>query len=202
MTIDNISDVDNQDPLPVSGRVVKAEDFSDWQRAKDIVSAAESQAEEILSASNDAYEQAKRRGYEEGLKAAKEDCFQQIINTAEGCIDYVQNCESAISQLAVTAIEKIIGSCDHERVTGHLIRQGLERMSAGDELRVRVPKGRLSEYQKLIDKQSDSHNRIRLVECESLDRSECLLESSVGVIRLSLKDQVEELKKSVQSVLP
>lgn len=184
-----------------NNRILKADNYANWQNADNIVAAAEARAAEIIASAESAYKKSQEKGYEEGLKNAKRESINQAFNTVDGCIEYVRSCEAGLVDVALNAIEKVVLSRKHEEITRTLVQQGLQRMLGGDEVLVRVPNGKIPYYQSVLDDHA-SGQKIRFIECSNQAENECLLESSLGVIKISRAEQLESLRQQIHDTLP
>ena len=204
----DIQDInDNKNTAGSSSRVIDKDKYlslldSAREEANKIVEAARSEAEEIKI---EAFDEAKKKGYEEGLQKGKLDIqdknnelkekAKQQDEDFEACI---ANLEPQIVDIMSSLIEKITGVLveDKQEVILYLVKKAFKNADKAERFVIRVSK---EDYEFLSSKRETILSSIGrevgldIVEDMELSKNQCQIESEQRVIDCSLDVQLHNL---------
>lgn len=199
------------------------------ERSKQIIEEAESQRIIIINnaqeQSGEIKEEAKKLGYEEGYKNGYDGGFEKgydegksvsdlliqdslkikddYINTRN---DLLKELEDDIIQLVISIYEKILDkeiAEDDDTITS-LVLNGIKNLDPTDKLTIIVSKDDFNTLEKskdLILANASLINELDMKYDINLDKGDCILETAKGSIDISIKDQLEEVKELLNTIL-
>ena len=199
------------------------------ERSKQIIEEAESQRIIIINnaqeQSGEIKEEAKKLGYEEGYKNGYDGGFEKgydegksvsdlliqdslkikddYINTRN---DLLKELEDDIIQLVISIYEKILDKEiveDDDTITS-LVLNGIKNLDPTDKLTIIVSKDDFNTLEKskdLILANASLINELDMKYDINLDKGDCILETAKGSIDISIKDQLEEVKELLNTIL-
>lgn len=178
-------------------RIVRATELGAWRGAEQAVAAANEQARDIVAHAQAAYEAERRRGHQEGTEQARREGSSHMAEQIARTDQYFSGIEEQLAALVMQGVRRIIGGySDHERVL-HTVRGALAAVRNQKQITLRLHPDNV-EYVKaraadllagypgvgLLDVVADSR----------LASDCCVLESDIGVVEASTRDQIESLE--------
>lgn len=199
------------------------------EESQKIIEKAESKSEEIMNSaylrSKEVLEKAKEEGYNEGFQVGYKEGFDKgydegsekskllIEESLEIKNEYIQkrnsllkDLEADIIELVITIYEKVIGKKteeDNELIIS-LVLNGIKNLDLTDELTIICSK---EDYEILemarneILAKSSFISDLEIKYDVSLNKGDCILETSKGNIDVSIQNQLEEVKELLTSIL-
>lgn len=186
-----------------AAKVLKAKDYALYLEAKDIIESAEQKATRIIEASKTAYEQEKQKGYDEGMEASKVDQADQMLKVVSRTINYLAEVESAMAEILMSGVKKIIGEFDQEELAVNLVRHALQHVRNEKQVTIRIPP---SQFKMVKSKLNDilaeykGVGFIDLVADQRLSTGDCIMESEIGVVDASVDLQIAALQKRFERI--
>ena len=185
-------------------RVVKAAEVQAIGDARALLDHAAAEAERIAAAAREAYEEAKRRGYEDGLAAGKDQLAEQLIGLSDRSARQIADLEAQIPEIVMSALRQILGTFDDTDLMIRSVRQALRMFHHQTELTVRVPPDRLEEVRARIDElraESGASAYVGVVADRHLPAGGCVLESELGSVDASIEAQLAVLERAMRKEL-
>ena len=108
-----------------SGKIVKAEHFTRLMEANEIVAAANRHAAELQTTIEVKIEEARKAGYQEGIRLAREEFAASIIETTAKINSAFINLEARIVNTVMNAVQQILGEFGEREVMESIIRRVL-----------------------------------------------------------------------------
>ncbi len=181
------------------------------EKASVILEDARKEAEAIKKkAFEDAFEEGKKSGYDEGSAKADEE-YQTLINNANDELARLEqeyttrynSMESEIVETLLEVFEKVTYTIaeDNKEIVLHLINQVMNHVEATGDFLIRVSK---EDYPFLIENQgkiycaSPKDINLSVMEDSSLSKNQCIIETDGGVFDCSLDIQLEQLIKEIK----
>ena len=195
----------NQLNVDPSCRVMKAEDYTTFLEAEQIINTAKKQAQQIVEQAKEAYKQEKLRGYQDGLDESKVDQAEQMLKVVSRTISYLSDVEQTMADILLSGVKKIIGEFDQEQLAVSLVRNALQHVRNEKQVSIRIPpsqynmvKARLNDI--LADYKGVGF--VDLVADQRLSTGDCIMESDIGVVDASVDVQLRALQKRFSQLKP
>ncbi len=185
-------------------RWLRAEDLRVHADAQATLAAAAAQAELITGQAEAALEAERRRGYEEGLEAARLEAAERLIDNVAQQVEFFSRVESRMVDLVMDAVRTIVfGFDDRERLLA-VVRNVLAAARSQKQVTLRLPPDQMSVLRPEVEQlksQFPGLEVLELVADAQLSGDACVLESEVGVVEASLETQVTALRQAFERVL-
>lgn len=162
-------------------------------------------------------EESKQKGYEEGYKKGYEEgCIaaEKIIKEANSIkreylqkkAVYLRQLEKDIIDLVINISEKIINQKldDDKEVIISIILKGLESLLVSDKVIIRVSKDDYDIVEFAKERLLSEASLIEDIEVKmdnSLGKGDCVIETERGCVDVSIKTQIEAMKKTLKDIL-
>ena len=161
------------------------------------------------SVKDNVIEEARKEGYNAGVKDGKAEGDKlaqegkKILEEAKATRHkLLDNLEPEILELVVNITDKLLHDTARFKKDTiiYLIRAGLSDMMPSDELKIRVSP---DDYEAVIDdrdellKLIEGGTKLEIIKDLSLNKSDCIIETSYGYIDSSLGQQFEALKENL-----
>ncbi|MEZ5932783.1 MAG: type III secretion system stator protein SctL [Alphaproteobacteria bacterium] len=181
------------------GRVVPAKEIAAWETGRAYMRAASREAERLKEEAVDAYEDARRRGFEEGRKEGAEAAARLLAETTVLADRRLAEADREIVDLALAVVRRVLGELDVGQATRHAVRHALSRQRQDQHLTLYVAPDMVDDLRADVDALFDSAVRhLITVEPDArLDRADCRLASEVGFVDLGIEAQLNALHKGL-----
>ncbi|WP_069649612.1 FliH/SctL family protein [Caloranaerobacter ferrireducens] len=162
-------------------------------------------------------EESKQKGYEEGYKKGYEEgCIEaeKIIKEANSVKrEYLQEkalclkqLEKDIIELVINISEKIINQKldDDKEVIISIILKGLESLLVSDKVIIRISKDDYDIVELAKERLLAEASLVEDIEVKidnSLEKGGCVIETERGCVDVSIKTQIEAMKKTLKDIL-
>ena len=195
--------VDKKDfTLRSSGRLVKAEEVAAAQSAAEALAAAEAEAARIREEAKAAFEEEKRRGYEEGLEQGRMEIAEKKLEMLDSSVAYMESVEGRMADIVMKALHKCVEEIGDKELVVQVVRKVMSaviRTQKQVTLKVApgmgpVVKERLSQI--LADYPTVEH--VDVVEDERLHGPACMIETEAGVADGSVDSQLAAIERSIK----
>lgn len=190
--------------LPEGGNLVKGEAYADLLEARALFADIAKEREKVREEAEEIFEDAGRRGYEDGQEKAKLEMSMQMIEVVSGTVDYLSKVETDIIEVVSLALERILGELDQDDLNVRVIRNALSKVRNQRQLTLRVAPGQLANVQGRVTEILADYPAIVELDVEAdarLSETGCILESEIGIIDASLEGQLRTLRKAFEKVL-
>ncbi|OED39676.1 hypothetical protein AB833_14435 [Chromatiales bacterium (ex Bugula neritina AB1)] len=181
-----------------AAKVLKASEYALYLEGRDIITAAERRASDIIEASRDAYEQEKQRGYDDGVAESKIDQSDHMLKVVSRTINYLSEVEKALADILLSGVKKIIGELDQEELAVNLVRNALQHVRNEKQVTIRIPPSQIKMVKSKLNEILSEYKGvgfIDLVADQRLSTGDCIMESDIGVVDASIDLQIAALKK-------
>ena len=182
-------------------RLIKAAEWAHFHAAGAIVEEARSYAQKLRAEALEAFEEEKRRGFDQGILEGRQENAEQIMDTVLKSIEYIDGLEKGISTLVGEALRRILGALPPEELMAGVVRQSLALARGQKQVVLRVApadegavKARLAEILReyssiaFVDVQTDGR----------LAQGACILESEMGVIDAGVETQIRAIINTLE----
>jgi type III secretion protein L len=192
----------NELELVSSGRLVKAADVAAVKSADEIIAAAEAEAARLKAAAMQAYEEEKRRGFEEGLQNGLKKVVEDKLDFAYESAAYMESVEGKLADIVIKALFKCVSQIGDKTLVIEIIRKIMKAVVRNQRQitlkvapdMVETVKSRLSE----ILSDYPALERVDVVEDARLKGSAAIIETEAGVADASVETQLAAIEKSIR----
>lgn len=178
--------------------------------AKELVEQAQENAEAIRQK---AYDEGHREGLEQGrmeaheeLQKKSEELTQEIEQRRAEVEEQEKKLEPAFAELVVSLVRKITGiSCENKKdVILYLIGSALRNVEKTSHITIRVSKediSRVAAKKSTLKAIAKDNAELEVVEDNSLDAMQCIIETDQSMIDCSLDAQLQNLEDHIKLLL-
>ena len=192
---------DHVDPSQV---VLKAADVQAWVDAQGLLERARADADQLRSEALAAFEQEKRRGFEEGLAQAQFEQTERMIENAAKMVDFFASVEQRMVGLVMDAVRRIIADYDDTQRVMAVVKSGLAVMRNQKQLTLRLAPAHSEMVKSRAADLLQSYPGIGILDIVSDSRLKgdaAILESEIGVVEASVDMQLQALEKGFKKML-
>jgi flagellar assembly protein FliH len=157
---------------------------------------------------------AREEGLQEGAARARAEYENQLVDVRQAVLqalqtfshereEYFGRIEGEVVGLAIAIARKILhreAQVDPLLLAG-VVRVGLEKVSLGTRVRLRVPPDQVAVWQEFFTRQPDLQPTPELMGDASLSHGHCLLETELGSTDLALETQLKEIEQGFFDLL-
>lgn len=183
--------------------IVSADDYQAWLDVSDCLDVARKQAAEMARAGEAAYEEQKKRGYQDGLAEAKAEAASEALELALRRASYIASVENDLVDVIASACAAIIGKLDNKTIIVGAVRQALGQLKRDTAVTIRVDKSNaklLRQQLQSLEADFPGLDAIELRADAALRNDQCLLETDLGTIDASIDGQLEVLRQTLARV--
>lgn len=188
--------------LRSSGRLVKAEEVAAANTAAETLASAEAEAARIREEAKVAFEDEKKRGYEEGLAQGRMEIAEKKLEMLDETVSYMESVESRMADIVMKALHKCVEEIGDQELVVQVVRKVMSaviRTQKQVTLKVApdmapVVRERLSQI--LADYPTVEH--IDVIEDDRLKGSACMIETEAGVADGSVDSQLAAIERSIR----
>lgn len=185
--------------LDTVSKVIKANDFWQYQQARSMMASAREKRDQILDASLAGFEAEQSRGYRQGRDEARQEQAQKMIGIISQTVDYFSKIEAQMVDLVLDAVRRIIDDFDDREKVLKVVRNALTMVRNQRQILIRVHPVNVTEIKSQVNELKQSFPGIEQMEVSpdvNLDKDACVIESDMGQVEASMSGQMEALKAS------
>ncbi len=185
-------------------KIIKANEYAQLVKAEEIIAEARKRAELILDDAKKAYEQEKRKGYEDGLREGQLKIAEKMMETVHRTVDYLASAEEMMCSLVLEAIKKIIGDMDDREIITRVVKNALAMVRNQKQVTLKVAPEDLETIQSRLSDIMENYPTIGFVEIVAdsrLKKHSCVLESEMGVVDASVEVQLKAIEKALRKTI-
>ena len=195
---------------------------SAYSESQENLNQAHEKAKEIYEDSKtkgytDGYELGKENGYsegyEKGYKEGKEDSEKLIIEALNIKDDYIQqknkllkDTEEDLIELVIAIYEKVLHKAveEDEELIVSLVLKGIDNLEISEKLTIIVSEEDYKAVEKsrnIILAKASLINELDIRVNSDMKKGDCILETTKGSVDVSIKDQLDEVKDLLKTIL-
>lgn len=187
----------NIDP---SKKVLKADEYATYLNAEEIIRLAEERAAQIKEDAKVAFEEEKKRGFDEGLEEGNMKISELLMETVDKSVHHFEEFENDVIEVVVKALRKIVGELKEKDLISRVVRTSLETVRNQKKVRLIVSSDEAPKVQGELDQILKEFPSINYIDIEADPRIEsggCKLETEVGVVDATIETQLEAIRRSL-----
>ena len=186
---------------PAAGtRVLSSAESTLLLEAGELLAAAAKRAQEIEEAATLAYEEQRKKGYEDGQEACRSEYAEKVLEVALQSVEYIEGLEQTIVNVVTEAVERVIGELDDNERIVRIVRTALSAVRNQKRVVVRVApadsKAVTEGLASMIAHSPGASGFLDVITDPRLAAGSCIIESELGVVDASLETQLRALRKA------
>ena len=181
-------------------RILRAAEYARLLEAQSILDDARAEADAIRKRAEEAYEERKKQGYEDGVLDGQMQQAEKMLETGMQAVEYLEGLERQIVEVVTTAVRKIVGELDDKERIVRVVRTALEQVRGRQRVLVRVcpeEEPHVREALAPMLARSSAANGIELVADQRMKAGDCMLESEMGVVDAGLEVQLKAIEHAL-----
>ena len=182
-------------------KIVSFAEYADFVESQKVLHDARQRAADILKDAQHAYEEEKKRGYQDGIEASKAYQGEKMIDVATATVDYLASIEGKVTDIVLATVRKIIGNLDKTELALGLIRLALGKVSNESKVVLRIPFEQADEInQKLVQLKVEMSDigYLEVVTDEQMKIGTCRVETEMGSVDSSIESHMQLLEKTLK----
>lgn len=181
-------------------KVIKATEYAAYVDALTIIEEAKNRASMIVEDAKNIYESEKKRGYEDGMQAGKEEISRSMLDFAAKSVENFAKLEEDVVKLVTQALRRIIGEIDDKTLIINVVKNALKVVRNQKQVAIKLSPGQVADVRdKLASILGDSGgvNYVDIAADPRLPDGSCIIETEIGVVDASVEVQLAAIEKSM-----
>lgn len=190
--------------LPFGKKIIKSAEYKAYISAREIIERAHEKATMIEVDAKQAYQDEKKRGYDEGLRNGNDAIAEKMMDTISDTINYFETVEVKIVDVVLVALRKILSDFDQVDIVKRVVKTALQIARNQKHVTIRVHpdiKDALTKHFAEIASSAPSVNFIEVEADVRVSKDGCIIDSDMGIIDASLQKQISILEKALRASL-
>ena len=184
-------------------RVLRMTEYARLVEANEALAAAKEQAAIIRGEAEQAYEDRKREGYEDGLMEGRMEQAEKMMETALQAVEYIEGLEDTLVKVVSSAVRKIIGELDDTECMVRVVRNALAVVRSQQKVLIRVAPvdepGVREALAAMLAASPDGGALLDVTADPRMKHGDCILECELGVVDASLETQLKAIENALLS---
>lgn len=184
-------------PLALRRPILKAREVGDLVEGRVALQRARDQAQRLLAEAKQIRDEARQKGYEEGLEAGSRESAARMIGLVSGSVNYLVDREREVAAVVVATVTRVLGELDHDALILHSVRNALVGLRSQQRVTVRAAPGNANT---LLDGLPHDYPEVEVLSVVADDRlsgDECVIETDIGIVNINRNDFIGALKKRI-----
>lgn len=185
-------------------RILRAAEVGAWADAEALVASAHARADAIVAGAEEALENERRRGYEQGLAEARLEQAEKMIDTVSRTVDYFAKVETEVVKLVMASVRKIMGDFDDRERVVIAVKSALSVVRNQKQMTLRVHPLQVDALREHVNELLAAYPGVGYLDIVGdgrLSSEACILESEIGMVEASIEGQIAALQSAFQKVL-
>lgn len=190
--------------LPFGKKIIKATEYKAYISAREIIERAHEKAAAIEVDAKQAYQDEKKRGYDEGLRNGNDAIAEKMMDTISDTINYFETVEVKIVDVVLVALRKILSDFDQIDIVKRVVKTALQIARNQKHVTIRVHPDLKDPLTKHFAEIASSAPSVNFIEVEAdirVPKDGCIIDSDMGIIDASLQKQIGTLEKALRASL-
>lgn len=181
---------------------VTAGDAAAIARAEEIVAAAEAEAAEVRASAKAAYEEERRRGYDDGIAAGRAEILEQKLALVGESVSYMESVEGRMAEIVVKALKKCVAQIDSAELVTQIVRKALTALIRNQRrVTVRVAPEMVEAVRERLRTVREAYPSVtdfEVAEDARLSGTAAVVETEAGLVEASVEGQLAAIEKSIR----
>lgn len=188
--------------LAAGAYVVPRADFAALEKANELLAEARASCDRILNEAKLAYQNEKRRGYEDGLTEGRVEWIGHLLDESRELDQRLVAIEQDLTRLVVHCVRKLVTGFDDVARAEAMVRAALQQVRREKHAELRVSPPYFEHFRKRIAAIVREFPGVELVDVimdDTLERDRIILETPVGRVECNIAQRLEEIERVIRS---
>lgn len=181
-------------PTYPPGRILRREEAAPWLEGFSFLQAARAQAQRLTADAERTFEEARRRGLEQGRAEGRQQAEQAWAEQRARLDQWLAEAEPALAELALGIARQLIGDLPPGERLVALTRQALKDFRHGQALALRLPDGELETARRSL---ADAGLNIAVEADPLLPPGQACLGHAQGSVELEVDAQLAQVRQAL-----
>jgi len=190
--------IDLSVPRAPGTKIIRRQDAQNWIDGYRFMAEARRAADQLLGDAQTAYEEAKRSGLEQGRSEGAIEAAAIVADTTRKADRYLVSLESQVAELALSIVEKVLGTFDDAAIVARTARQAIASFRREKMLTIRVSPRVADVVQRAIAAWSAGEADVPHLVIEAdpgFEPRQCVIVSEFAVVDASLDAQLNVIRQ-------
>jgi len=190
--------------LAAGAHVLPKEAVEPIAAATALVDEAQRSAGQIVAEARQAYEDEKRRGYEEGVTLARLEAARMLLAETDLLDRKLADAEAGLADVVVTSVRRLVQDFSDREKAVILVRAALKQMRREKKAELRVSHAQYAELRESIGgllKEFPEVELVDVVEDPTLVAPQVIVETSIGRVEGDIGRHLDELEAIVADAI-
>ena len=182
--------------------VVTAEEAGVLAQADEIVAAAETDAAKIRADAQVAYEEEKKKGYDDGIAEGKAEILMQKLDLIDESVRYMESIETRVSEIVLKALKKCVAEIGDKELVVQIVRKAMQAVVRNQrQITIKVSTDMVpavKERLQAILADFPSLSYADVAEDPHRANTACVVETEAGLVEASIDAQLAAIEKSIK----
>ena len=183
-------------------RLVKATDAATVRSADEIIAAAETEAARIREEAKVAFEEEKKRGYDQGIAEGKMEIAMMKIDQVDQSVAFMEGVEQKMADVVMKALRSRVVEIGDKEMVVQIVRKTMNAVIRTQRnVVVKVAPEMADAVKARINEFRTAYTTVEtfdVVEDPRLKGAACILETEAGVADASVETQLAAIEKSLK----
>lgn len=192
----------NELEIHSASRLIKADEAFSVLKAKEIVLAAEEYAAKLKEDSQAAFEEERKRGFEQGLAEGRAKVVEDKLDFVYESAKYMEDVESKLADIVMKALWKCVAQIGDEELVVQIIRKIMNAVVRNQrQITLKVAPETVSAVKARLDEILADYPALERVDVEEDSRlkgSAAIIETEAGIADASVETQLNAIERSIR----
>ena len=183
-------------------RLVKATDAATVRSADEIIASAEAEAARIREEAKVAFEEEKKRGYDQGIAEGKMEIAMMKIDQVDQSVAFMEGVEQKMADVVMKALRSLVVEIGDKEMVVQIVRKTMNAVIRTQRnVVVKVAPEMADAVKARINEFRTAYTTVEtfdVVEDPRLKGAACILETEAGVADASVETQLAAIEKSLK----
>lgn len=183
-------------------KILRREEFENCLTAAELFKELTVMKEKAAKEAEEIYKKRYEEGFAAGSAEGLEEYALKVMETAMSAVDSLESLEKQLVEVVIDSVRSVIGSFNDEELVKGIVHRALNAVRGEKRITVRVSPSQVEnvrkEFASSLISQDGSSGYLDIISDASLKSTDCIVESSQGVIDASLDLQMKILAQSLR----
>lgn len=182
-------------------KIIKSSDYMEFKSARELWDHSQEDKKRIVVEAEELKQRSIEDGLNQGAEEAKARLASQILNSASSVASQLSNIEKDISDVVMSAVNKIISDFDDEKLVLEAVKKGLISVCLSQRASIRVNPKIIPSLSEEIKSFKHEIDFLEILPDNKLGLTDCIIESDLGIVNASIDSQLKVIEKAVNGKL-
>ncbi len=182
-------------------KIIKSNDYMQFKSAQELWEISQKDSKQTAIEAEKLKQKSIETGLNQGAEEAKARLAKQILKSASSMTSQLSNIEKDLSDVVIAAVRKIISDFDDDKLVLEAIKKGLVPVYQSQRVAIRVNSELIPTLSTHIDSLKHEIGFLEILPDDKLGKTDCIIESDIGIVNASIDSQLQAIEKAVKSKL-